>query len=523
MLVFACLFAAWLRPILAQTEWVFPVGDAQVTAPMALVDGVLQQPVRTELPEGGTAVFSFNVSVAGDYIVRAVVDAPGGDANSVYVTVDTPASDHAMVWDIPFPYTKGFEEHVVTWRGTGNRDDAEFDPKVFALAAGEHRLIVTGREPTRLKSLTLQPYQGRTPGTLAFIQQAYHETNKQLRRELFRLQGAGGAGVEDESALYEKIRALHATQFAEALRIAEANVGRPQGLAALAWIVQTSPSGDDAGIQAVSQLTRDYAASPEVGEIVAYLSGEARFASDPALVGMKSLFESVARQNGDRTARGQATFGLALIAKRDFEALEATAQGEAVREAGRRAISLMEEVQRDFGDCPYLHEGRPLTLAQKAGQELVELRSLRKGMPAPDIVAPDLAGETFRLSDARGKVVVLVFWASWCSPCMQAVPREKELVERYQGRPFVLIGVNGDRQLAAAQQAVSKNQIPWRSFWAGPDGALAEAWNVRSWPTVYLIDHTGIIRQRVYFDESVLEDLVTSAEQTKDRVLQGRL
>jgi thiol-disulfide isomerase/thioredoxin len=57
-----------------------------------------------------------------------------------------------------------------------------------------------------------------------------------------------------------------------------------------------------------------------------------------------------------------------------------------------------------------------------------------------------LDGEKLPLKGYRGKVVLLVFWASWCGPCMAVVPNEREIVEKLKDRPFALIGVNGDEE-----------------------------------------------------------------------------
>jgi thiol-disulfide isomerase/thioredoxin len=133
-------------------------------------------------------------------------------------------------------------------------------------------------------------------------------------------------------------------------------------------------------------------------------------------------------------------------------------------------------------------------------------------------VGEDLDGKKFKLSDYRGKVIVLVFWASWCGPCMAQVPHERELVERFRGRPFALIGVNGDGDKPAPVRAVEQNRITWRSFWNGPDhrdSPILKAYNVRGWPTVYVIDPGGVIQAREVSDEQLerlLETLVRSAE-----------
>jgi thiol-disulfide isomerase/thioredoxin len=102
-----------------------------------------------------------------------------------------------------------------------------------------------------------------------------------------------------------------------------------------------------------------------------------------------------------------------------------------------------------------------------------------------------------KLTDYRGKVVVLNFWATSCSACMEMVPEERKLVERWVGKPFALVGVNGDANRAKAKSAVRKEKMTWRSFFqAGDNGTISSAWNVQSWPTTYVLDSKGVIRYR---------------------------
>ena len=157
-----------------------------------------------------------------------------------------------------------------------------------------------------------------------------------------------------------------------------------------------------------------------------------------------------------------------------------------------------------------------------ARSDLRELRLLSIGNPAPDIVGVDLALQPLKLSDYRGKVVLLVFWASWCGPCMADVPHEKELFARFSNRPFAMVGVNGDGSANAAAKAVSTHGIPWKSFWTGSNsgGDIARQWNIEGWPTVYVIDHTGIIREKYRRGGDLdhpLEDLVRAAELAQAR------
>ncbi len=79
-------------------------------------------------------------------------------------------------------------------------------------------------------------------------------------------------------------------------------------------------------------------------------------------------------------------------------------------------------------------------------------------------------------------------------------PHERSLVKRLKDKPFALIGVNSDEDLANLRDKVRiEKELTWRSFWNGPEGTsgpISQAWNVFGWPTIYIIDHNGVIRAR---------------------------
>ena len=76
-------------------------------------------------------------------------------------------------------------------------------------------------------------------------------------------------------------------------------------------------------------------------------------------------------------------------------------------------------------------------------------------------------------------------------------PHERSLVKKLEGRPFVILGVNSDPK-ERVKQAIKKENLTWRSWWDGGNtsGPIATQWNVEGWPTLYLIDHAGVIRQK---------------------------
>jgi thiol-disulfide isomerase/thioredoxin len=140
-----------------------------------------------------------------------------------------------------------------------------------------------------------------------------------------------------------------------------------------------------------------------------------------------------------------------------------------------------------------------LKLANAAHEELSQMQRWSLGKVAPEIEGEDMDGRKMRLSDFRGKVVVVHFWATWCPPCMAMIPEERKLVERLAGKPFSVVGVNAD---SAADQAkvraiIKQNGVSWRSFRdGGRTGPIASAWDVHNWPTIYVLDRRGVVRYR---------------------------
>src|SRR5262245_47152775 len=75
---------------------------------------------------------------------------------------------------------------------------------------------------------------------------------------------------------------------------------------------------------------------------------------------------------------------------------------------------------------------------------------------------------------------------------------ERSLVKKLADKPFVLLGVNSDADRKELKKVLAKEKITWRSFWDGgsTSGPIATRWAVEAWPTLYVIDHKGVIRQK---------------------------
>ena len=147
---------------------------------------------------------------------------------------------------------------------------------------------------------------------------------------------------------------------------------------------------------------------------------------------------------------------------------------------------------------------------------------VRVGDIAPEIKAEDAQGEKLELSKFKGKVVLLSFWASWCGPCKELLPYEKQLFKKFEGKPFVLLGVNSDIEKNAFIKVQQQYNIPWPSFWDG-NGSINREWEIEFLPLLVLVDEKGVIR---FNSKSVMDniesfrDLSEKVEKEISKVLQ---
>lgn len=119
--------------------------------------------------------------------------------------------------------------------------------------------------------------------------------------------------------------------------------------------------------------------------------------------------------------------------------------------------------------------------------------ALQSGDPAPAVVFETLDGDHVAVSQLRGKVVVLDFWATWCGPCQAALPSLKKLAKDHGDRSFVLLSVSGDTNGARLRDFVVGHEMNWTQCWDGNADAQ-RAFGVKAFPTYFVIDKAGRIR-----------------------------
>jgi len=121
---------------------------------------------------------------------------------------------------------------------------------------------------------------------------------------------------------------------------------------------------------------------------------------------------------------------------------------------------------------------------------------------APDFTLRGIDGKEYSLSDFKGKVVLLDFWAVWCPPCRASVPFFERLYEKYKDSGLVVIGISLDRRKDVLKRYVQQMGVQYVILW-DRDGMVADLYNAYSLPTTLIIDPDGnVVVRRVGFTRS---------------------
>src|SRR5687767_4478057 len=134
-----------------------------------------------------------------------------------------------------------------------------------------------------------------------------------------------------------------------------------------------------------------------------------------------------------------------------------------------------------------------------------------QGSVAPDFALADLDGNPIRLSDLRGRPVVLNFWASWCGPCVEEFPLLQAAADRHAADGLVVIGVVFQDRSSAARNFMARNGATWQAA-MDPGERVASAYGILGPPETFFIDRDGIIeaRQIGQFSAGSLESKVAA-------------
>lgn len=128
-------------------------------------------------------------------------------------------------------------------------------------------------------------------------------------------------------------------------------------------------------------------------------------------------------------------------------------------------------------------------------QRILENRGI--GKPTPEFSVKLAGGKEITLKDLRGKVVLIDFWATWCSPCLQTIPGLKEYYRQYHPQGFEILAVSLDRDIQALTKYLGREKISWLVSYSGQEWGsdeTAKLYGVDMIPATFLLDKQGRLR-----------------------------
>lgn len=302
---------------------------------------------------------------------------------------------------------------------------------------------------------------------------------------------------EEKEAVIAKLPALAKPFGEKAVKLASDNPKDPAAIQCLMFALQAAQN-EQAG-QKLLEMQSD----PKV--LARTCMQLASAATNPAA---EKFLKSAMAQSKDKTVQGSACLALAqmMFAKSD------TADIKSAPMLSKAAEDFAVRASKDYGDV----EGVQGKIGEQAERILFQIRNLGVGKKAPEVVSRDLAEKETKLSALKGKVVILDIWATWCGPCVAMIPHEREMVDKFKGKPFVLVSISADEKKETLENFLKEKEMPWTHWWEGrrPTGILKD-WNVTFFPTIYVLDANGVIRHKNIRGkklEEAVEKLIQEAE-----------
>jgi peroxiredoxin len=129
---------------------------------------------------------------------------------------------------------------------------------------------------------------------------------------------------------------------------------------------------------------------------------------------------------------------------------------------------------------------------------VAERNVVKLGEPAPNFQLRDINGRLVALSDMRGKVVLLNFWATWCGPCRVEMPAMEELYRTFQRKDFEILAVSTDAQGVAVTRPFQQENHLTFPILHDADYRVGLAYGARSLPMTFMVDRQGIVRHQIF-------------------------
>ena len=152
----------------------------------------------------------------------------------------------------------------------------------------------------------------------------------------------------------------------------------------------------------------------------------------------------------------------------------------------------------------YLEMAHAGSLEYTRAERFEKRPELARERMAPAFALTTLTGEHLSLDELQGKVVLIDFWATWCGPCREALPRVQNIAKQFAGQPLVVLSVSLDKDEAKWKDFIEKNHMNWQQYRDGGfEGPLAQSFGVHAIPATFTIDADGILQDQHVGDASI--------------------
>lgn len=286
------------------------------------------------------------------------------------------------------------------------------------------------------------------------------------------------AKTEEEKNKYRATVPSAEKYAAQVMKLVQAHSDTAGSAVGVNWLA-TQAANFPEGQIALQMLGSSHTSSSGIAQAVKALEYHPIKFAEPIL-------KAVREKNPNETEKAAATYALGM---QYFRLYEAATEEKAAEEAKAKALDYFQEVSSKYASANI--QGFPL--ADQAARTMFELANLSVGSECPEIDGADVEGGAFKLSDYRGKHVVLMFWGGWCHACHGVIPLMNQLVADMKDKPVVVLGINTDIP-DEARKAYQDYKVNFRNWSDGTtSGPITSIFNLRNFPTLYLLDPKGKI------------------------------
>ena len=161
-----------------------------------------------------------------------------------------------------------------------------------------------------------------------------------------------------------------------------------------------------------------------------------------------------------------------------------------------KASKLFEQMRIDFLGLPAATAADEMLAKIKEQQaSLSTFAGLKPGTTFPDFAEKDVAGHPMSVSQYKGKIVLVDFWATWCGPCRAELPNVIAAYQKYHDRGFEIVGISLDDNESQLKSFVTEHKMQWQQYFDGKrwNNKLSRKYGIESIPASFLLDREGKI------------------------------